>query len=190
MALERLAADRVYRLYLASPLAFADIENPEIDELNANPTNDPSGLIWNLSCALDTDNSQFDLDDPELDESLTFCQVAGDTSVLSLNASIVYALNMSKARWDDATSTAAVDGFNTATLAQSLLTWRGVDYLAIMSVGRADDAPFEEGDPVKIVSVSTDHATPSIGSGENQILVQTFASRGDIAWNVRAVDTP
>ena len=63
MALKRLQRDEVYRFYLASPLAFADWENPTTAELNANPTNDPNGLIFNLSCALDTDTSQFDLDE-------------------------------------------------------------------------------------------------------------------------------
>lgn len=187
MALERLKNDEVYRWHIASPLAFADIENPTLDELNANASNDPDGLIFNLSCALDTDNSQFDLDDPDLDESLTFCQRAGDSEVLSRSATVAFGANMSKARWDDATSTDSADGYNTATLAQSLLTWRGVEYLAVLSVGKAYDQPYTAGDQLKIVSVSTDHAIPAIGSGENQILVQTFASRGDIAWNVSAV---
>lgn len=183
MALRRLQADQVYRFYLASPLAFADWENPTVAELNANPTNDPDGLIWNLTCALNVDNSQFDLDDPELDETLTFCQTAGNSEVLSRSASIVYAAEMSKTRWLDASSTLAEDGFNQANLALSLLAWRGIEYFAILSVGESEDTPFAVGDRIKMAEVATDWGVPTFGTGENHKLVQTFASRSRLSWN-------
>lgn len=183
MALRRLQRDTVYRWYFASPLAFEDWRNPTAAELNANPDNDPSGLIWNLTCAVNVDNSQFDLDDPTLDESLTFCQEAGDTEVMSRSATI--AINFAEARekWEDATSTAEADGFNTATLTKSLLTWRGIEGFAILSVGKDPDAPFAAGDRVKMAEVSTDWAVPVLGTGANISFTQTFASRSRLNWN-------
>lgn len=187
MALQRLVDDRVYRLYFALPGAIEDITAPTLAELNANPTNNPNGLIFNLTCALDTGSSQFDLDDAEVDDSTTFCQIAGSGDPISQSATVVFAYNMAKARWMDATSTDAADGFNTATLAQSLLTWRGIEGYAIMSIGEEEDAPFAVDDRLKIAQVATDHAIPNVGTGQNAILVQTFAKRSDLAWNVKAV---
>lgn len=187
MALARLQNDEVYRFYFALPGAISDIENPSIAELNANPTNDPDGLIFNLTCALDTGTSQFDLDDSEIDDSLTFCQKAGSGDPISQSATIVYSYTMAKERWLDATSTLAADGFNVSTLAHSLLAWRGIEGLAIMSVGKADDALFALNDRLKIAQVATDHVIPTVGTGEVVNMVQTFAKRSDLAWNVRAV---
>lgn len=183
MADERLKDDEVYRFYLARVDAFADWTQPTVDELNANSTNTPAGPVWNLTCALNTDGTQFDLDDSERDESLTFCQSSGDSSALSYSATIVYDFNEAKERWLDASSTSAGDGYNTATLAKSLLAWRGVDYFAIMSVGKAHDAAFAAGDRIKMAEVSTDWAVPVLGSGENARWSQTFAKRSNLLWN-------
>lgn len=187
MALRRLQKDEVYRLYLASPLAFADWENPTTAELNANPTNDPNGLIWNLSCALDQDSSQFDLDEPDSDDSLTFCQSAGNQEPTEYSATIVYGLQLAKERWTDASSVLAVDGFNTSTLAQSLLTWRGIEYFAIMSVGKDVDEQFAIGDRIKMAEVATDYGILEGGTGESYKMIQTFAKRSRLAWNVSLV---
>ena len=56
MALERLQG-LVHRFHLAAPNHFADWKNPTLLELNANPTNNPNGTIFNLTCALDTANT-------------------------------------------------------------------------------------------------------------------------------------
>lgn len=178
MALTRLQG-LVHRFYLASPLAFADWENPTTAELNANPTNDPDGLIFNLTCALNTDGTTFDLGDPDTDDSLTFCQRAGETTDLSQNPEIVFEVERSKTPWlvnDPATE-------DVANLAFSLLAWRGVEYMAIMSVGKADDALFAVGDRVKMGRVATDHGIDVSGTGENIRLQQNFANRGDVNWN-------
>lgn len=187
MALRRLQRDEVYRFYLASPLAFANWQTPTPAEMNANPTNDPDGLIFNLTCALNTDGTQFDLDDPELDDSLTFCQSAGNSEVLSRSATIVYEYEESKARWLNAATPTAINGFNTATLAKSLLSWRGVDYFAILSVGEAEDQAFAAGDRVKMAEVSTDWAVPVAGTAENIRWSQTFAKRSSLNWNYELV---
>ena len=183
MALERLQDDLVYRWYLASPLAFADWTAPTTAELNANPTNDPDGLIFNITCAVNVEGSQFDLDDPELDESLTFCQKAGDSEVLNRSATVVINYGEAKQRWDDATSVLAADGFNVATLTRSLLMWRGVTYLAILSIGKADDAAFAVGDRIKLAEVATDVSITEGGTGSPLTWTQTFAKRTNLNWN-------
>ena len=183
MALERLTDDRVYRWYIASPLAFEDWREPTVAEMNANPDNDPSGLIFNITCAVSTDGSQFDLDDPTLDESLTFCQESGNSAVQSRSATVAIQFQEAMERWLDGTSTDAADGFNTATLTKSLLMWRGVEYFAILSIGKRDDAPFAVGDRLKMAEIATDDATPVTGTGANIMFLQTPAKRSRLNWN-------
>lgn len=183
MALKRLQRDEVYRFYLASPLAFADWTAPTTAELNANPTNLPSGQIFNLTCALNTDGTQFDLDDPEIDDTLTFCQTAGNGEVVSRSATIVFESEMSKERWTPATSVLAADGYNVANLAFSLLAWRGIEYYALLSVGKSEDEVFAVGDRIKMAQVSTDWGVPVMGTGENLRISQTFAKRSNLNWN-------
>ena len=184
MALKRLQADEVYRIGVAHPLAFANWQAPTIAELNANPTNDPHGLIFNLTCALNTEGTQFDLDDPDLDESLTFCQSAGNGDPIADNVSIVYEFERAKDRWTTASSTAA-PGFNTANLAQSLLTWRGVEYFAWLSIGKASNAAFAVNDRISLVRVATDWGVDVLGTGENARMSQTFAFRSDVNWRYK-----
>ena len=183
MALKRLKKDEVYRWYLASPLAFADWENPTVAELNSNPTNSPNGLIFNITCALSQSDSQFDLDDPEIDETLTFCQSAGNGEVSTRSATVVFGFQEAKERWLDADSTLEADGFNAATLTRSLLMWRGVPYFAILSVGKDPDAPFAVGDRIKMAEIETDLAVLNSGTGDNMIWVQTPAKRSRLNWN-------
>lgn len=183
MALPRLEDDKVYRWYLASPFAFADWTDPQISELNANPTNNPSGLIFNVTCAVNVEGSQFDLDDFEADDTLTFCQEAGDTSRIADNATVVYNIVRSKEKWDDATSILPADGFNVSELARTLITWRGIEYFAILSIGETEDAPFAAGEEVSMIRVSTDWGTDEVDTGSYANMNQAFGFRGDILWN-------
>ena len=183
MALKRLSDDEVYRFLFAAPNAFANFETPTTAELNVAFTPAPANLVHNLTCALNQDGSQFDLDDSERDETLTFCQIAGDSTEVSRSASIVFQYEMAKKRWTPASSVLAADGFNTANLAHSLLAWRGIEGYAVMSIGKASDQTFAVGDRLKIAQVSTDVAIPEIGTGENVRWTQTFAKRTDLNWN-------
>jgi hypothetical protein len=184
MALERLTSDEVYRIGLAYEQNFANWQTPTAAEMNANSTNaDPSALNFWLTCALNVDGTTFDLDESEKDDSLTFCQTAGTQSQLSRSATIVYQIEEAKSRWTDATSTLAVNGYNTATLAKSLLGWRGVPFFAWMSIGKASNEAFAVGDRVSLVEVSTDVLIPELSSGANVLHTQTFAKRSRILWN-------
>lgn len=178
MALERLQG-RQYRFALAHPLAFADWRNPTSAELNANPDNDPHGLIFNITCALDTDGTQFDLADPEMNDSTSFCQEATDQDPMSDNVEI--ALQIFRAteemRTQDPTK------WNTSHLAFTLLAWRGVEYFAIMSVGEEFDSDYAAGDILKMAKVATDWGTDVIGTGEDVRMLANPAFRGSINWN-------
>lgn len=178
MALQRLQGN-VYRFLLAAPDHFADWQNPTLDELNANPTNDPNGTIFNITCALDTDGTTFDLGDPETDDSTTFCQVAGTQDVTGYNPEIVFEAHRSRVRW----FTNDPDTFNTANLTFSLIAWRGVEYWAICSIGKGPEDAFVEGDRVKMARITTDHGVDLSGAGENLRIQQTPAALGDVNWN-------
>lgn len=176
----RLYDEDVRRFWLALPQAFEDPANPTEDEMNQNTTNDPSGLIWELTCALNTDGTEFSLEEPDYDESTSFCQKANAQEPMALNSNVVYqAFRATEEAKADGTA-----GWNTAHLAFTLLAHRGVEYLAILSTGKGHGEPVVAGeDEVSVVQVATDHGIDVIGSGEPVQLTQTFASRGLWAWN-------
>lgn len=185
MALRRLQKDRVYRFYLAHSLAFANWQTPTVAELNANPTNDPNGLIFNITCAVNQDGTTFNLDDPDLDDSLSFCQESGSSESMALNPDVTLEIFRSDAPWTNAASATSGAGFNSANLAFTLLAWRGVEYFALMSVGKADDAPFAVGDRIKMAEIATDYGVDVLASGENIRMSQDTARRSRVNWNYK-----
>lgn len=172
-----MANERLYnpatRFLLAYPEAFADWQNPTVAELNANPDNDLTGKIFDITCALNQDDTTFDLGDSETDDSLTFCQVAGNANPTSMNPDIVFGIERSRDPLED----------NTANVAFGLLAWKGVEYFAILSVGEEPGTEFAERHRVKMARVAVDNPVDLIGTGENIRLQQTFAQRGDVLWN-------
>lgn len=182
MANERLLNSNprpVTRFMLASKLAFADWTNPTVAEMNANPTNDPHGLIWNLTCAIAQDNTTHNLGDSEFDDELSFCQQAGASTPTTKNADTQWAIFRDENPWvvTDPTSESV------ANLAFSLLAWRGVEYFAIASVGWAYDQPFAVGHKLKMAGVATDYLADELDSGSTVKGLGNFLSRGDINWN-------
>lgn len=179
MANERLFGTKV-RIGLASPFHFADWEaGPTAAEMNAASTSDPSGSIWDLSCALDMENTTFDLGDSETDDELSFCQKAGAQNPTEYNPEIVYTAFRSTKPWivSDPSS------YDQANLAFSLIFARGVEYFAWVSIGKDPGEPFAIGDRVSLVKVASDFAVEENGSGENSKISQTWGFRSDIIWN-------
>ena len=174
-----MANERLYnpatRFWLAFPEAFADWQNPTAAEFNANPTNALTGLIFEITCALNQDGTEFSLGDSDTDDSLTFCQVAGAQNPTSFNPEITLEIERSK-------DPIAV---NTANLAFGLLAWKGLEYFAIMSVGKEPGAPVAIGDRIKMARQALDFPSDVLGTGENVRLSQATAARGDVAWNIR-----
>lgn len=168
------------RFWVALPQAFADPAAITEDEMNQNPDNDPSGLIWEITCALNTDSTTFDLDEPDYDESTSFCQRANAQEPMTRNANVVFQAFRATAE----ASQDAPGEWNNAHLAFTLLAWRGVDYLAIMSSGKGHGEPVVAGeDDISVVQISTDHGVDVLGTGENVELSQTPAIRGVWGWN-------
>ena len=172
-----MANERLYnpatRFWLAFPEAFADWQNPTAAEFNANPTNALNGLIFEITCALNQDGTTFDLGDSDTDDSLTFCQVAGAQNPISLNPEITLEVERSK---DPLAA-------NTANLAFGLMAWKGLEYFAIMSVGKEPGADVAVGDRVKMARQAFDFPADILGVGENVRLSQSTAARGDVNWN-------
>ena len=183
MALRRLTGDEVYRIGLTSKRNFADWTNPTAAELNSNPTNNPNGTIWDLTCALNVDGSTFDLDDPDFDDSLTFCQTAGNQERMSENATVVFDIVRAAERCPDADSIVSADGFNPPSLAMSPVAWSGAEYLAVFSIGEKPDTPFAMDQRISMVSVAADWGIDSVDTGSKANMIQNWAFRGDILWN-------
>lgn len=173
MANERLFGPAT-TFWLAAPGIFADIAEPEADELNDAVTD---GLAWNITCALNRDGSQFDLGDSDTDDTLTFCQRAGVVNPTFFNPEIVLEIMRSK-------DPLAVNQANTAF---GLLAFPDAEYLAILRVGKEADELVAPGDRLKIASVSTDYPVDVTGTGENVRLQQNVLPTGDVAWNVEVV---
>lgn len=171
MALEKLYAPST-RFWLAGPNAFANWQLPTTAEFTAGLAN---GTIVDLTCALNQDGTQFDLDDSDTDDSLSFCQVAGAETPTFYNATIVYEAFRSLDELDD----------NTATTAFEWMAWPDVRYFAIASVGEEPGVTVGIGDRLKIAGVSTDYPVDVFGEGENVRLSQSFLFDGNIAWNVK-----
>src|SRR5690606_9644103 len=169
MALERLYAPAA-SFYLAAPNAFADWTLPTTTEFTDGLAN---GLIVDLTCALSQDGTQFDLDDSDTDDSLSFCQVAGAEDPTFYNATIVYEAFRSKDELDD----------NTATTAFEWLAWPDIEYFAIGRVGEEPGTAVGVGDRLKIARVKTDLPSDVYGEGENIRLNQPFLFQGEIAWH-------
>lgn len=178
MANERLFGPKT-RIGLASPYHFANWQEPTVAELNeAIGPIDMEGSIWDLSCALDLDNTTFDLGDSETDDELSFCQTAGASNPTEYNPEIVYTAFRATEPWivSDPTS------LNQANAAFALMAHRGQEYFAWMSDGKEPGQTFEVGDRISLVRVATDFGIDEVGTGSNVKLGQTFGFRSDILW--------
>lgn len=179
MANERLFGPKT-RIGLASIYHFANWQQPTAAEMNeAAGGADMEGSIWDLSCALDLDNTTFDLGDSETDDELSFCQWAGSANPTEFNPEIVYTAFRSTEPYivsDPAT-------LNQANAAFALMAHRGQEYFAWMSWGKEPGEAFAAGDHISLVRVATDFGVDEVGTGSNVKLGQTFGFRSDILWN-------
>ena len=183
MANERLFGPKT-RIGLASVFHFANWQAPTAAEMNAaNAAPNLTGSIWDLSCALDLDNTTFDLGDSETDDELSFCQWAGMEEPTQLNPEIVYTAFRSTVPYEVSTPST----LNQANVAFALMAHRGQEYFAWMSDGKEPGESFAIGDRVSLVKVATDFGVDEVGTGENVKLSQTFGFRSDILWRYRLV---
>lgn len=169
-----MADERLYSpassFYLAAPNAFADWEDPLAAEFVAGLAD---GTIADLTCALNQDGTEFNLDDSDTDDSLSFCQVAGAEEPTFYNATVVYEAFRSFDELDA----------NQATTAFEWLAWPDIEYFAILRVGPEPGVAVTAGDRLKMVRVKTDLPVDVFGSGENVRISNSFLFQGDINWN-------
>ena len=181
MANERLFGPKT-RIGLASVYHFDDWQTPTAAEMNeVSGGINMAGSIWDLSCALDLDNTTFDLGDSETDDELSFCQTAGGANPTEYNPEIVYTAFRSTEPWivSDPAS------LNQANAAFALMAHRGQGYFAWMSDGKEPGQPFAIGDRISLVRVASDFGIDEVGTGSNVKLGQTWGFRSDIAWRIR-----
>ena len=165
-----MANTRLYRenitFLLAHPEAFADRTAPTAAELNGT-------LVYNITCALNEDGTEFTLGDSDTDDSLTFCSKAGISTPTFYNPTVA----MEAFRDADVTATGE---FNEAF---DLLAWPDVEYIAILRVGGKSTDTFAAGDVIKMVAVKTDWGTDVVASGENIRINQAFLNNDFVNWN-------
>lgn len=166
-----MATTRLYRenitFLLAHPEAFADATAPTASELNN------TDLVFNITCALNEDGTEFTLGDSDTDDSITFCDKAGVSTPTFYNPTVVFEA------FRDA-DTAATGVFNEAF---NLLAFPDIEYIAILRVGERSDTAFAAGDRIKMVGVKTDYGTDVVGNGENVRINQAFLNNDFVNWN-------
>jgi len=166
MSNERLYRENITFL-LAELEAFADRDAPTAAELN-NAT-----LVFNVTCALWEDDTEFTLGDPDTDDGLTFCSKAGLSIPTFDNPAVVFSALR------DADRTAA--GVFNGTFQRLMFPDR--EYIATLRVGKDSDVVFAAGDRVKMAHVATDYPVDVLASGENARITQNFLNRGWANWN-------
>lgn len=166
MALERLFRQAV-RIDIAYPEAFENPADPKPAELNN------AALVKNITCALDEDSTEFTLNDPDTDDSLSFCDAAGVQSATFKNPSVV----LTAFRDADRSASGVYD------LAFQHLAFEDVPYIAILRVGLDETVPHAAGQYIRMVGVSTDLPVSLEESGENARIQNTMLSDGFVNWN-------
>lgn len=170
-----MSNDRLYRnavfLGLAYPEAFADPFHPTVAELN------DTTMVKDLTCALWEDGTEFTLGDSDTDDGLTFCSNAGDTTLTTKNATVVY-----KALRDQ--DRVASGLFN---LAFDHLAFADVPYFALERIGYPNTTAFAAGQKVRLVQVATDNPTDILASDDSAFIQNAFLQNDIVAWNVEVV---
>lgn len=166
-----MANERLYResilFALAEPEAFADRNEPTAAELNGP-------LVYNVTCALWEDETEFTLGDPDTDDGLTFCSKAGISTPTFDNPTVVF----SALRDEDRTATGVFNG----TLER--LAFADREYIAILRIGKDSDVAWVAGDKARMVHVATDVPVDTVSNGENARVTQNFLNKGWARWNL------
>jgi hypothetical protein len=168
MALDRLFRQTV-RIDVAFPEAFANPATPTAAELNN------ALLVKNITCALDEDTTEFTLNDPDTDDSLSFCDAAGAQSPTFKNPSVVLAA------YRDADRSAS-GLFDTAL---QLLAFKDIPYILILRVGLDNAAAYATNQFVRMVGGRTDLPVSIEESGENARIQNTILPDGFVNWNFK-----
>ena len=130
-------------------------------------------LVFNITCALNEDGTEFTLGDSDTDDSITFCDKAGVSTPTFFNPTVVF----------EAFRDADVDATGVFNEAFNLLAFPDIEYIAVLRVGERSDTAFAVADRIKMVGVKTDYGTDVVGNGENIRIMQTFLNNDFVNWN-------
>jgi hypothetical protein len=174
---------------LAAETAFADYKAPTTEELNnwfaltavpasgPSPAMGPQGLVHNITCALSEDGTEYSLDDPETDDTLSYCDQSGTQTAGLQNATVAFAAFRDADR-------SATGVYNEAL---ELLFKPGIKYWAIKRVGKNSNEKFEIGDKVRLLSVETDYPTDTVDATAATTILNTMLFKGGVNWNYTLV---
>lgn len=166
MSLDRLFRQTI-RIDLAYPEAFANPSRPTAAELN------DARLVKNITCALDEDNTEFTLGDPDTDDSLSFCDAAGSQTATFKNPSVTLSAYRDENR--------IADGLY--NLVFNHLVHPDVPYIAILRVGLAETVAYGAGQYIRMVGGRTDIGVSVEESGQNARIQSAFLPDGFVNWN-------
>jgi hypothetical protein len=169
-----MSNDRLYRpnIYyaLAELESFANPSAPTTTELNST-----NGLIFNITCALDEGNTDFNLGVSDVDSSFTFCSVGASSTPTLYNPTVKFTALLDKDR-------TAVGVFNGA---RDRMAYHDENYFAIERVGKASDQPFAVGDRVSLIKVKTDNPVWIVGSKANASIQQSFLANNFVNFGYK-----
>jgi hypothetical protein len=168
MALDRLFRQTV-RIDIAFPEAFANPATPTSAELNN------AVLVKNITCALDEDTTEITLNDPDTDDSLSFCDAAGSQSPTFKNPSVV----LSAYRDADRSASGIFD------TALQLLAFKDIPYIAILRLGLDNTTAYATNQFIRMVGGKTDLPVSLEESGENTRIQNTILPDGFVNWNYK-----
>lgn len=167
---------------LFDPAAFANRDDPTVDELNT--TNRRLGI--DITCALDEDTTSLTIGSSTLDTRLSYCDSVGVSRPGEINPSLSLSIYRDADR-NDATSI-----YNEAL---NWLMHADREYIIVQRVGDQDTgptleseaAPFTLDDDIRMMAFRTDFPVDTLASGDPALLQQTGLPAGWIRWNLPPV---
>lgn len=162
---ERLYRENV-RFDVALPEAFANPADPKAIELNN------AALVYNITCALDEDGTEFTLGDPDTDDSLSFCDAAGSQTATFKNPSVTYQYFLDEDR--------SANGV--MALARKLLSFPDVPLIGILRIGYDSDVAHAAGQKIHLVGGKTDLPVSVEDSGSNARQSTVLLGDGFVNW--------
>jgi hypothetical protein len=162
--------DRIYRQNIRIDVAyaegFANFATPTSTELNS------ATYVKNITCALDEDATEFTLGDPDTDDSLSFCDAAGNQTATFKNPSVV----LTAFRDEDRSASGVF------ALALDHLAFPDAPLIAILRVGYNSNVAYATGQRINMVGAKTDLPVSVEESGTNARIQNTLLPDGNVNW--------
>lgn len=152
--------------FIAFPEAFANFDAPTVAEL------DNTDLVRRITCAAAEDDTNFDLADSDTDDSLSFCQRAGDTTLTFVNAEASVTIYRSSDPTDS----------NQANEAFGLLAFPGITVYLIKRIGEEPGTAWATGQRIYVGKFETDYPQDVADAGDTVRLTQSLLFQGDVNW--------